>query len=237
MINNAIIFAAGKGQRLGLKNKHKSLLKFNNKPLIEIIIENLLDIKVKNIVVITGYKSNKFLYLLNKYNEVTIIHNDSYENKSTAYAGYLVREFFQDNTIIISGDMLMFNNFFTKIKYSNIMCAIKKNNNRLDWSYELNNEGNIIGYKKTQNINSLFLGEWSLLSKEWSKAIVKYLEELFQNKVINKYQMVDILIFSALKQNIKIKPYILSVDDQIDIDNINDLKFATLKFNFKKTIK
>ena len=60
-INKAIIFAAGKGTRLQkiLNGEPKPLLKINRKSLIEILVDNLKSLKIKNIVILTGFNSKK----------------------------------------------------------------------------------------------------------------------------------------------------------------------------------
>ena len=56
----AIILAAGRGSRMGkfTKNTHKSLFKINGKSLLNKIVEDLRLLKIKDILIVTGYKSN-----------------------------------------------------------------------------------------------------------------------------------------------------------------------------------
>ena len=64
MIKEAIILSAGRGRRMGnlTKKKPKCLLKLQNKTLIEILISKLRLNKIKDILIVTGYKSKKDLY-------------------------------------------------------------------------------------------------------------------------------------------------------------------------------
>lgn len=229
MIKRAIIFAAGVGRRLKLNHQHKSLLNINGEILIEKIINNLLVAKINEIIVITGYRHQDFLYLVDKYVQVKLVHNAQYENGSSAYAGYLVKDYLQDNTIIISGDMVMGRNFFMNLIAKPIMCAVKRVTKKIDWVYNIGNDNNIIGYEKSNNMHKLLLGEWSLLDERWAKAIREQLQIKFAENEISQYQMVDILIASALKNKIVITPYILSEDDQCDIDTPEDLEISVAK--------
>lgn len=229
MIKRAIIFAAGVGRRLKLNHQHKSLLNINGEILIEKIINNLLVAKINEIIVITGYRHQDFLYLVDKYVQVKLVHNAQYENGSSAYAGYLVKDYLQDNTIIISGDMVMGRNFFMNLTAKPIMCAVKRVTKKIDWVYNIGNDNNIIGYEKSNNMHKLLLGEWSLLDERWAKAIREQLQIKFAENEISQYQMVDILIASALKNKIVITPYILSEDDQWDIDTPEDLEISVAK--------
>ena len=60
-LNKAIILAAGKGSRLKkvLKGNPKPLLGIGKSTLLEILIKKLKDLKIKKILVVTGYKSNQ----------------------------------------------------------------------------------------------------------------------------------------------------------------------------------
>ena len=54
----AVILAAGIGSRISTITKDipKSMIKINNKYIFKIIIEGLLDVGIKDIVFIIGYK-------------------------------------------------------------------------------------------------------------------------------------------------------------------------------------
>ena len=57
----AIILAAGVGSRIkkfSLK-KHKSLIKIGNKSLLKRIVDYLIDINIKDILIVTGHKSEQ----------------------------------------------------------------------------------------------------------------------------------------------------------------------------------
>ena len=58
-INKAIILAAGRGSRLQnvLKGKPKPLLKIEKESIINLLIGKLEKLKIKKIIVVTGFKS------------------------------------------------------------------------------------------------------------------------------------------------------------------------------------
>ena len=76
---NAIILAAGLGSRLKelTKNKHKALFEIEGVPNIERTINFLHEINIKEIYIITGYLSEQFEYLKDKFN-VELIKNNNY---------------------------------------------------------------------------------------------------------------------------------------------------------------
>ena len=57
-LNKAVILAAGEAQGFkNLKGKPKPLLKIENKSLIRLLIDKLEKLKIKKIIVVTGFKS------------------------------------------------------------------------------------------------------------------------------------------------------------------------------------
>ena len=62
MINQAVILVGGKGLRLGkiTKKTPKPLLKINNKPFLDYLINYFIRFKVTNILLITKYKHELF---------------------------------------------------------------------------------------------------------------------------------------------------------------------------------
>jgi len=64
---NGIILAAGRGSRLKnlTKNKPKSFLKVKKKYIIDFVVENFKKSGIKNVSIVTGYKSHLFKSLKN----------------------------------------------------------------------------------------------------------------------------------------------------------------------------
>lgn len=74
-VKSAIIFAAGRGSRMeDLSVTPKALLPVHGQPLIERMIEQMLDSGINEIVIATGYKHKMFDYLVDKY-DVTLAYN------------------------------------------------------------------------------------------------------------------------------------------------------------------
>jgi len=132
----AVIFAAGQGKRLHslTKKTHKSLIKIDGTPLIEHLINNLLQLKnLQEIIVITGYKHENFLYLQNKYNSLKIIYNENYLQDQSAFALTLLpKEIFNHDLFLISGDFVMKSNCFTDDINDNVMAAMERTSDKKD---------------------------------------------------------------------------------------------------------
>lgn len=102
---NAIILAAGFGMRLVPINHKlpKALLCVNGKPLIEQQIEYLLEAGISEIHIVVGFMSERFYYLIDKYN-VHIIENNQFAEKNNLYSLSLAACHLK-STYIIPGDV------------------------------------------------------------------------------------------------------------------------------------
>lgn len=85
---SVVILAAGRGSRLMplTKDLPKGLVKFNDKSIIDYTIENFYNLGIRDILIVTGYKSNKFKsYNLKK------INNDFFSQTNMLYSLWLTK--------------------------------------------------------------------------------------------------------------------------------------------------
>ncbi|MGL5268752.1 MAG: sugar phosphate nucleotidyltransferase [Spiroplasma sp.] len=224
----AIIFAAGAGKRLNplTQTIHKSLIKINEKPLIEYLINNLQTLKtLKEIIIVTGYRHEDFLYLKDKYQNLKLIFNQYYNEYESGYVfSLLPKEIFNHDIFIISGDFIMKKNCFNDQINENVMAALKRNNTKKDWSYKLNQSGNIIGLEKNTALNSLLASEWSHVTKEWNKKIANFLDSEQEIIILKKTMIGQYLIKCSIRDKINLKPHLLEYNNFWDLDSIKDLE-------------
>ena len=102
----AIILAAGFGSRLRPITDEipKCMVEVNNVKIIEKQISNLLhnNIKLEDIIIVTGYKSEKIeKYLHEVYKGVNIIINKDYDKTNNMYSLYLTKDYIKDESFIL----------------------------------------------------------------------------------------------------------------------------------------
>ena len=125
----ALILAAGFGNRMKplTNNKHKTLLEVSNEPILERIINSLIENKIYKIYIVTGYRDIEIKeFIKNKYPEleITFIHNERYRETNNIYSLALALEQikFNKNLILIESDLIYKKNVLTKLldsPYSN----------------------------------------------------------------------------------------------------------------------
>jgi 2-aminoethylphosphonate-pyruvate transaminase len=108
MIQTAVILAAGLGSRLKdlTKNKPKGFLKIGELPIIEESIKKLIEIGIERIIIGTGYLSEQYDSLKNKYTQVESIKNPKYDRSGSMYTLYLLKESINEDFLLLESDII-----------------------------------------------------------------------------------------------------------------------------------
>lgn len=240
-IINAIILAAGKGKRLKNFNKPKSLIVKNKKYLIEHIIENFKKNKIKNISVVTGYKSKELVKAV-KGHKVKFIFNKKWKNTNMFYSLLMADKVLRKNFSIISYADIFYKSQAIRIlknskndvsltSYTKWKQLWKKrfSNPLLDLeSFKINKDNYIseIGLKpkKYNEIKGQYMGLFAISRNGWKK--IKTI--IFSNSLnINNLSITKVLNF-VIKKNVKIKALNYS-KNFFEVDFKKDLKMLTKK--------
>lgn len=123
-VDNAIIMAAGYSARcMPLSNvMPKGLFRIKGEVLIEREIEQLIEAGVTEIVVVTGFMSEKFEYLKDKYG-VILVNNADYDKYNNMASLYAAQEYIK-NSYILCSDNYYEENVFHKYIYSSYYSCV-----------------------------------------------------------------------------------------------------------------
>lgn len=241
----AILLAAGKGSRLGkyTKNGTKCMVNVNNKKLIDRTLESLLNIGVKKIIIVVGYKKEDLKnYISEKYQQLDIkfIENLDYERTNNIYSLYLTKEeFMKDDTILLESDIIYEQSILEELitsKHKDIALVAKYS----QWM-----DGTVVTTDNNQNILS-FIDKTAFDYKNVDKYYKTVNIYKFSKKFINKFYINFLESYiktygsqdyyeSVLKVIIGLKDVNLKALDVKDkkwyeIDNPQDLEIAELLF-------
>ena len=114
---NLVILAAGKGNRIYDKiNTHKCLLKINNKPLIEKIVDDAINTKLfKKIFIVVGFKKKQIIKKLSNKKNVFFIHNKKFNSTEMSYSLLMGLKKSLEGTIVCYSDIYFSQKIFYKI--------------------------------------------------------------------------------------------------------------------------
>ena len=238
----SIIIAAGSGRRIPEFSKliPKSLIKINNKSLLERQIKLIRQCKIDEICIVRGFKASKINFKNIKY-----FHNKNYRQNEQLDSLFSAKEWFTDDLLISFSDIIYDISVIKKI--INIKCnftiAIQKNwkkkyINRFDHPLDQadkvfikNNKIMDIGKKLTMNkANGEFLGIFKI-SKKMCNMLLKEYKLLKKTKSTKKLQLHHFFKY-LIKKEINIKPTYVS-GKYMEIDTFNDYKIAKQMFNEK----
>lgn len=225
----AILLAAGMGTRLRplTFNTPKSLIEVNGKPLAERQIEFLKEKGINDITIVTGYLSEKFEYLREKYG-VNLVYNDKYDKYNNIYTMYLVKELLADS-YVIDADVYINNNFINNsVKNSTYFSAYKENFSN-EWQLEFDNGNNVTDIEVTSG-NGYILSGVSYWSKEDAKIIVEKLEKVINSNDFKDFYWDDIVKDNLKNLNIKIEK--LDTNDIFEIDSLEELEIVKNTLGF-----
>lgn len=244
-IKNAIILAAGRGERLGKYSAEqvKPLTEINNVAIIDNLINSLIENNIDNIIIVTGYLADDFEnYLSEKFGNETnliFIRNDIYDKTNNIYSLWLADKYLHEDFLLFEADVFFERgiiNMLIKEKSENVILIDKFN-------FQMN--GTVVKLDSNDMVKSMFLkkeqGEefdysdayktvnFYKISKEFSD---NYFCEKLQKHInegnVNSYY--ELIIKEAIEQNIPFKGLKTGNKKWWEIDTPEDLKIAQSVF-------
>lgn len=220
----ALIPAAGKGTRLRpiTENKPKALVDINNKPLIEHLIEELLELEIEGISIVKGYLGDKLRDSLKKY-DVEFIEQE--KQLGTAHA--VGKSNFDEPFLVVNGDVFVHKKNLEKVigefeeGDGKVVMGTKRVKNPEEYGViEVSGEDveNIIEKPEKPPTKLINTGIYA-----FSPVIYDYIEKTKLSKR-DEYEITDSLKL-MLKENIPVK-YVTFWEYWIDIGRPEDLERA-----------
>lgn len=145
-IENAIILAAGRGSRMKelTADKPKCMVEINNKSIIQRTIEVFKYKNINNIIVITGYQSDKLKKHLKSIDEsIKVIENPIWNETNSIFSMFLALKYLK-NSIVIDSDIYI-NNVdcvLNDVEYSGYSAL--KDKKPSEWQLTLDKNANFI---------------------------------------------------------------------------------------------
>ena len=224
-----IVMAGGRGKRLNplTKKLPKPMIKINNKPMIEHIVEKILRDKFKKIIITTHYKSEiiESYFKKKRYSSKIEFFKETTPLGTIGSLSMINLKKYQ-NCILTNADILSNFQFTDILKYhksNNADLTITTYINKIQSEYgNLVLKGKIIRdiKEKPSHVQNISIGIYA-----FKTAILKNLKK-------NKYCDVPTLINKIIKNKKKVVSFPLH-ENWIDIGDLHKLKIAKKQFNSK----
>lgn len=217
----AILLAAGMGTRLRpiTYETPKALIKIKGEPLIERQIKFLREVGVQEIIIITGYLSEKFNYLKKKYS-VQLVKNDKYDVYNNLYSIYLVRQYLSDSYVIDADTYLSRNYLDNTLKVSTYFAGNKKVNTK-EWMliFDAKNKVKDIKISKGEGYVMSGVSYWTKSDGEFLKS---KLEKIIEENSWHNLYWDDVAKDNLKNMEVHIKK--INCNDWFEVDSLEDLR-------------
>ena len=189
----AIIMAAGKGSRLGnvTNDLPKSFIEINGKKLIDYNLDMLTKYDIKEIIIVTGYKTDFFEKALVNRKNVKIVFNPFYDTTNVLTSFWFGQEYLKEDFIYMHADTLCDTEVFEDLlrKTGDIVLPVDyKECDAEAMKVQVAND-KVIQINKTMDINSAngeFIGI-AKISKECIPSLKKITTRILKEKRFSSF--------------------------------------------------
>jgi choline kinase len=238
-----VILAAGCGTRLKPLTDEvpKCMVKYNDKPIIDWVLDALPNELKNDIIVVGGYKFDVLKNHLAKRRDISFVFNPDFDSTNMVYSLFCALNEIDDDVIISYSDIIYTPSLFNKILDSkNEFCTVIDKDWFNYWSLRMSNpledaeslktnsEGNISEIGKKSNSISEIQGQYIGLTKIPKKALrsslKRYRKKLDKQNFNNMY-MTDYLQ-SLIYEGNKLAPVYVK-GDWMEFDCVSDLSLSS----------
>ncbi|MFM1580593.1 NTP transferase domain-containing protein [Helcococcus bovis] len=220
-VDNAIILAAGASSRFAPLSYEmpKGLVVVRGEVLIERQIKQIKEKGIDEIIVVTGYQSEKFNYLSEKFG-VKIIQNTQYDRRNNNSSIYAVRDYLK-NSYICSVDNYFNENAFEKYVEESYYSVLYSKEFINEWCVSYDKEEYITGVKIGAEDSWYMLGH-TFWNEKFSKIFIEILESIYDDEDTHDLLWESIYLNNLDKLKMKIRKY--PSDYIFEFDSLNELR-------------
>ena len=241
-ISNAIILAAGLGERLKPITEEipKCMTEVNGISILENALKVLSNNDIKKTVIVIGYLGEKIIDAFKEqYGDMKIIYrwNNDYKTTNSMYSLWLARDFLEEGTYLIEGDVFFSSTFFEvvqQLRVNKSYWIVDQFYSYCDGSMSItDSEGRIVEVKivkgKLEKCQDNFFKSSGILKLNFEFG-VKFSSWLSEEIRINNTNVYYDLVIAKHINDIPIYVHYVENKEWVEIDDLYDLRRAEKKF-------
>ena len=242
----AIILAAGMGRRLGeyTKDNTKCMLSVNGVRLIDRMLEQLAELDLNRVVIVTGYQAQNLIdYIGNRYDDklkIDYVENPIYDKTNNIYSLALAKQQMQeDDTLLLESDLIFDDGMLrllTENPYPNLALVAKYEQWMDGTMVRLDHDNNIVNFvpKAAFDYNEASSYYKTVNIYKFSRAFsqTKYVPflEAYSKAVGNNEYYENVLRIISFLNSHELKALPITNEKWYEIDDKQDLDIAEALF-------
>lgn len=230
-VDNAVIMAAGLAARFAPISYEtpKALLSVRGEILIERQIRQLQEKGIKDVIVVVGYKKEKFMYLQEKYG-VSFVENTEYNVRNNHSSIYAARNYL-NNTYVCSADNYFPNNVFETEVDNAYYAAVFAEGKTNEWCLQTDEEDWITDIHIGGSCQWYMMGH-TFWSEDFSRQYIDILEKIYDRESTKDKLWEGIYMQYIDRLKMKIRRY--GRNEIYEFDTPEELKAFDKTFQYGK---
>lgn len=191
----AVILAAGMGMRLNsvVADVPKGLVEVGGQALVARSVENLRFFGVDEIILVTGYQSERYEAFAKDKAYVTLVHNDQYLSSGNMYSFSLTRDILKGDILLLESDVIYEKRALDCMINSSCESGVLLSGftGAGDEVYVSASNGRVDGISKNKDGLGCVVGEWvgiSKVSQSLQLAMFDWADKQFETSLLGDYE-------------------------------------------------